>query len=80
VKYEVRLQTVAERDLEEAYLQAARHAPVTAAKWLARFRRSLATLEDAPERCGFAPEHTKMKRELRQILLGKKPHVFRACS
>ena len=76
--YEVHLQPLAENDLEEAYLWAAKHAPVTAGKWLARFQRTLQTLSTHPQRCGFAPEHKRLKRDLRQILFGRKPNVFRA--
>ena len=78
MKYEVRLQPPAVDDLEEAYLWAAKHAPDTAGRWLARFQDSLQTLANNPERCGFAPEHKKLKRALRQLLFGRRPNVFRA--
>jgi plasmid stabilization system protein ParE len=76
--YKVRLQPLAENDLEGAYLWAAKNAPETAGLWLARFQAALNTLAEHPERCGFAPEHKKLKRELRQLLFGRKPNVFRA--
>lgn len=76
--YQVELQPLAERDLEEAYLWVANHAPETAARWLARFHEALSTLRHNPQRCGLAPEHKKTKRELRQFLFGKRPNVFRA--
>jgi plasmid stabilization system protein ParE len=76
--HKVRLQPLAENDLEEAYLWAAKNAPETAGLWLARFQAALLTLSEQPERCGFAPEHKKLKRELRQLLFGRKPNVFRA--
>ncbi len=76
--FEVRLQLLAENDLDEAYLWAAKSAPETAGLWLARFQAALLTLAEQPERCGFAPEHKKLKRELRQLLFGRKPNVFRA--
>ena len=78
MKYMVRLQQLAETDLEEAYLWAAKHAPATAARWLARFHEALQTLAVNPQRCGFAPEHKKLNRELRQYLFGRKPNVFRS--
>jgi plasmid stabilization system protein ParE len=76
--YRVRLQPPAQRDLDEAYLWAARHAPETAARWLSRFEGALQTLSRNPQRCMLAPEHKKMKREIRQYLFGRKPNVFRA--
>ena len=30
-----------------------------------------------PHRCPVAPEARRMKRELRNLLYGKKPHVYR---
>ena len=78
MKYEVRLQPPAESDLEDAYHWVAEQAPETAARWLARFQDALQSLALNPERCGFAPEHKKLKRDLRQLLFGRKPNVFRA--
>jgi plasmid stabilization system protein ParE len=75
--YRVQIQPPAERDLEEAWRWAARRAPITATRWLHRFRETLETLSQNPERCSLAPEHRKLKRQLRQLLFGKKPNVFR---
>ena len=30
-----------------------------------------------PDRCPIAPESRKLRRELRHLLYGKKPHVYR---
>lgn len=76
--YNVQLQPWAARDLDDAYLWAARHAPVTARDWLERFEAALQSLADHPERCSLAPEHRAMKRELREYHFGRKPNVFRA--
>ncbi len=64
--------------MEEAYQWAVRHAPQTAARWLARFHEALQRLGKNPERFGVAPEHKKLRREVRQLLFGRKPNVFRA--
>jgi plasmid stabilization system protein ParE len=64
--------------LDEAYRWAARHAPQTAARWLDRFYEALRSLGQNAERCGFAPESTNLRREVRQLLFGRKPNVFRA--
>src|SRR5215470_8005111 len=76
--YKVRLQPLAESDLNEAFLWAAKNAPETARLWLTRFQAALNSLAEHPQRCGFAPEHKKLKRELRQLLFGRTPNVFRA--
>lgn len=64
-------------DLDNAYRWAIRHAPFTAAAWLDRFRKKLQSLAVNPHRCGFARENRKMSFEVRQILFGHKPSVFR---
>jgi plasmid stabilization system protein ParE len=78
MKYRVRLQPPAENDLEEAYRWAAKHAPETASRWLRRFHDALQALSENPQRCGLALEHKKLKRDLRELLFGRKPNVFRA--
>jgi plasmid stabilization system protein ParE len=75
--YQVILQPLADEDLQDAYRWAAKHAPNTAGRWLVRFHDSLATLTTHPERCGFAPERKRLRRELRQMLVGRRPNVFR---
>jgi mRNA-degrading endonuclease RelE of RelBE toxin-antitoxin system len=34
-------------------------------------------LATCPDRCPMAPEARKLRRELRHLLYGKKPHVYR---
>jgi plasmid stabilization system protein ParE len=76
--YRVRLQPAALEGLDQAYRYAARNAPGTAARWFNRFYEALQTLSQNPDRCSFALENRKSKRELRQLLYGRKPNVFRA--
>jgi plasmid stabilization system protein ParE len=76
--YNVLLQPLAQADLEEAFLRAAGHAPDTATLWLSRFHAALQTLSEQPTRCGSAVESKKLRRDLRQLLFGAKPNVFRA--
>ena len=76
--YRVRLQPAALEDLDQAYRYAARNARATAARWFNRFYEALHTLSQNPERCSFASENRKSTRELRQLLYGRKPNVFRA--
>jgi plasmid stabilization system protein ParE len=78
MKYSVRLQHAAVDDLDQAYRNAAKHAPRTAARWYNRFYDALQTLDTNPERCPKALENHKSNRELYQYLYGKRPNVFRA--
>jgi plasmid stabilization system protein ParE len=77
VSYQVLLHRLAREDLERAYLFAARHAPETAARWLARFEDALTSLERNPQRCTVARERRKTAKELREFHFGKRPNVFR---
>ncbi len=78
MKCQVIIQRLAENDLEEYYLWAARHAPETAARWLNHFHAELQTLAENPQRCPLAPENGKVTREIRQLLFGRRPNVYRA--
>jgi plasmid stabilization system protein ParE len=77
MKYRVRLQPAAVDDLEQAYLNAALHAPHTAARWYNRFYESLQTLDTNPTRCPRAAESEKSNRALYEFLYGTRPNVFR---
>lgn len=76
--YRVILQRLALRDLDEAFGWAARRAPATAARWLDRFQTALERLDTDPQRCPHAREHGKVDVELREMLFGTKPHIYRA--
>ena len=75
--YRVILQHLAIEDLDDAFAWAARKAPATAARWLERFQATLQRLDTNPQRCPRAREHDKVDVELREILFGKMPNVYR---
>ena len=60
------------------YHYAAQRAPLTAARWLNRFEEALATLAQQPQRCGLAVESDLVRDEIRQLLFGQRPSVYRA--
>jgi plasmid stabilization system protein ParE len=64
-------------DLAEAYRRAAASAPLAAARWFNRFEAALATLSHNPERCPVARESRNVRFAVRELLFGKRPHVFR---
>jgi plasmid stabilization system protein ParE len=76
-KYRVVLQKLALSDLEEAYRNAAQHAPPDAAAWLDRIHIALQSLSSNPDRCPIAHENPRSTRELREFLVGRRPNVFR---
>ena len=68
----------AERELD-AILQwlLSRTASEAGARWLNGLQDALASLENMPLRCALAPEGETCRYEVRQLLYGNKPHVYR---
>jgi len=77
VKYEVLITASAESDLEEAYDWISEREAEAAAKWYNGVLDAFLTLETLPERCPLAPESRTFKREIRQLLHGKRQHAYR---
>jgi plasmid stabilization system protein ParE len=78
MKYRVAILPRARFDLDEAYRWAAERAPDTALRWAQRFAIKLQNLGRNPYQCAMAPEARKAKREIRQLLFGRRPSVYRA--
>jgi plasmid stabilization system protein ParE len=55
----------------------ARHAGETGLRWYEGLENAIATLAELPERCPLAPENTRVPFEVRQLLYGRRPHVYR---
>lgn len=49
----------------------------TGIRWFRGLEQAIASLAIFPRRCGFAPENVAFPFELRQLLFGRKPHVYR---
>ncbi len=75
--YRVELAARAVRDLEILYLQKNAAESAAAANWFNGLENAVMSLADYPYRCPVAPESRKLKRKLRHLLFGKKPHVYR---
>ena len=75
--YRVELADRAARDLELLYLEKNAVESQAAARWYNRLEEAVSALGRYPNRCPVAPESRKMKRQLRHLLFGKKPHVYR---
>ncbi len=75
--YRVELTGRAARDLASLYEEKQAGAIEAAARWFNGLERAVGTLESLPHRCPAAPESAKGGRPLRNLLYGKKPHVYR---
>jgi plasmid stabilization system protein ParE len=53
------------------------HAGETGMRWFAALRDAIASLAEFPARCPLAPENSVFPFEVRQLLYGRKPHVYR---
>lgn len=51
--------------------------PNVADKWLWETSKAVASLAKSPERCAVSQESDAFDVEVRQLLYGKKPHVYR---
>ncbi len=49
----------------------------TGLRWFLALEKAIDTLAELPERCPLAPENARFPFEVRQLLYGRKPHVYR---
>jgi mRNA-degrading endonuclease RelE of RelBE toxin-antitoxin system len=75
--YRVELTARAARDLEALYLEKNAAESPHAARWYNELEQAVYTLETHPHRCPAAPEARRVKRQLRHLLYGARPHVYR---
>ena len=75
--YRVEFADRASRDLEILYKEKNAAESHAAARWYNGLEEAVYGLASFPLRCPVAPEARKTKRKLRQLLYGKKPHVYR---
>ena len=75
--YRVEVTRRAERDLELLYLEKNAADSLAARNWFNGLEHAVLSLAEYPARCPKAPESARMKRFLRHLMYGKKPHVYR---
>ena len=73
MKYEVDFTDRANRDLDLIYTTINAGHSVAALNWYRSLKRSIDTLEKLPNRCPI----TRKQNELRHLLFGNRPHVYR---
>jgi len=68
----------AEADLDSilAWL-ISQHAGETGLRWFEALEGAVASLSEMPERCALAPENRAFPFEVRHLLFGRRPHVYR---
>jgi plasmid stabilization system protein ParE len=49
----------------------------TGIRWYERLEEAVASLAQSPERCALAPENAHVPFELRQLVYGHRPHLYR---
>jgi toxin ParE1/3/4 len=75
--YHIEFPERAARDLEALYVEKDAAESQAASRWYNGLEEAVSTLAVYPHRCPAAPEARKLRRELRHLLYGKKPHVYR---
>ena len=55
----------------------AQEAGEAGARWFASLRQAISSLSALPARCPVAPESRESPVEIRQLLYGRRPHVYR---
>lgn len=53
------------------------HAGETGLRWFEGLEKAIASLATLPARCPLAPENAEFPFEVRHLLYGRKPHVYR---
>jgi plasmid stabilization system protein ParE len=49
----------------------------TGLRWFQRLQDAISTLRELPHRCPLARENASVPFEMRQLVYGRKPHVYR---
>lgn len=75
--YLVEFAARAVHDLEILYVEKNAAESHAAARWYNGLEQAVYALASFPHRCPVAPERLTAKRKLRQLLYGKRPHLYR---
>jgi plasmid stabilization system protein ParE len=76
--FRVEITDEAERDAKEILeWLISEQAGETGLLWFVGLEKAIAALRTFPGRCPLAPENNALPFEVRQLLYGRKPHVYR---
>jgi plasmid stabilization system protein ParE len=53
------------------------HAGETGLRWFVALQDAIASLAESPQRCPLAPENAAFPFEVRHLLYGRRPNVYR---
>ena len=77
MRFEVIITPSAKADIFETRTWLLENYPDTADQWLWQISQCVATLAKFPARCPISEESLAFDVEVRQLLCGKKPHIYR---
>ena len=76
--FRVEVTAQAERDAESIFdWLRSEHAGEAGLRWFLAMEDAIQSLATMPKRCALAPENGRFPFEVRQLLYGHKPHVYR---
>ena len=75
--YHIEFAYRAARDLEALYVEKNAAESQAASRWYNELEEAVYALATYPHRCPIAPEARKLRRDLRNLLYGKEPYVYR---
>jgi plasmid stabilization system protein ParE len=75
--FQVEITSIAEAQIEQAYLWYREHNTQFADRWFRGLMDEIATLQEQPRRCALAVEHEIFPEEVRQLLYGKSKNTYR---
>lgn len=76
--FHVELSDQAQRDIGAIYdWLRSEQAGNAGERWFVAFRAAITSLASLPSRCPLAPENRDSPVEVRQLLYGERPHVYR---
>jgi len=76
--FRVEMSAQAENDAERILeWLLSKHAGETGVRWFLALEEAIASLGELPKRCPLAPENSRFPFEVRQLLYGRKPHIYR---
>lgn len=77
IRYQVEITPLALAEIDETLAFLSAHSRPMAIRWYQRLRTAIESLIHNPDRCPPAPENEWYEGFLRQLLHGKRPHVYR---
>lgn len=75
--FKVLTQPSARADIDATYLYLYERSPEAADRWLDRMIEAIEQLRFMPARHGLARESEQFDEPVRQLLIGRRPHVYR---